>query len=270
MPRIILLGGGSFIARAVARVALERGLECLQLEHNASLDALTASDRLVNFAISPSYRAGDTARSEDYDLKAAQAAAKAGAWFGMLSTRRVYAAAHRWNASESQPAAGDETPYGRNKARSEQAVREALQGRAGIFRLSNVFGYEYDPEHRRRSFLATLLTTLKRENRIVFDMHPDTRRDFIPVEGCAWLLLDRILDGTTGIYNLGSGGPLRCGDLADWIMDGYGQGFLDSGHYHVHDEFFLDMTKWNGAFGPVAGLDLRSYCTFLGRKLRDA
>ena len=101
-------------------------------------------------------------------------------------------------------------------------------------------------------------------------MHPDTRRDFIPVEGCAWLLLDRILDGTTGIYNLGSGGPLRCGDLADWIMDGYGQGFLDSGHYHVHDEFFLDMTKWNGAFGPVAGLDLRSYCTFLGRKLRDA
>ena len=270
MPRIILLGGGSFIARAVAQAALERGVESLRLSHDAPLDALTASDCLVNFAISPPYRAGDTAPSADCDLKAAQVAAEAGAWFGMLSTRRVYDAAHRWNASEKQPALGDETPYGRNKARTEKAVCEALQDRAGIFRLSNVFGYEYDPEHRRRSFLATLLTTLKRENRIVFDMHPDTRRDFISVEGCANLLLDRILDRTTGIYNLGSGAPLRCGDLADWIMDGYGQGRLESGDHPVHDEFFLDMSKWNGAFGPVAGFDLQSYCTFLGRKLRDA
>ncbi len=165
-------------------------------------------------------------RDQDRDLQAARAAARTGARFLMLSTRRVYGDQQRWNASESSYVAGDETAYGRNKARSEKAVQAACDGNAAIFRLSNIFGYEYSAPAPRRSFLGQLLHALKHQDRIFFDMHPETRRDFLPVESCAGHLVARAMDGTTGIYNLGSGFAVPCGDFAKWIMEGFGGGEL--------------------------------------------
>ena len=166
-------------------------------------------------------------------------------------------------------AVGDETAYGRNKALTEKAVLDSLSGLAGIFRLSNIFGYEYDGAPPRKSFLGLMLETLKQENTIFFDMHPDTRRDFLPVELAAALLLDRALDRTQGIYNLGSGFAVNCGDLADWVCEGYGDGRLICDPMTLRDEFFLDMDKWRNQFAlPFDESLLQAYCKNLGRRLR--
>ena len=268
MARIILLGGSSFIARAVADACRARALEPVILPHRAALDGLRPRDCLINFSIAPAYREGADP-APDCDLQAAQAAHRAGAGFVMLSTRRVYGPDERWQAREDQPALGDETAYGRNKARTEGAVQEAMEGRAGIFRLSNVFGYEYDRARPRRSFLGILLGSLKGKNTIYFDMSAQTRRDFLPVEICAGLLLDRALDRAAGTWNLGSGIGLPCGDMADGIREGFGGGDLVCNPDVVRDEFCLSMDKWLAHYPlPVTREGLYEYCTGLGWRLK--
>ena len=269
MARILLLGGGSFIARAVAKAANDSGIKCMALPHDHPLDCLAPGDSLLNFALTPAYRNCLYNEAADCDLRAARAAARAGAWFGMLSTRRVYGPQNCWGAQEDAPAAGDETAYGRNKAITEGGVRDALPARAGIFRLSNVIGYEYEWGGQRRSFLSIMLTSLKHKNHIQFDMSPATRRDFLPVEICADMLLNRALTRSVGTYNLGSGFPLSCGALADWIRAGYGGGELVCDPDTVRDEFYLNMDKWRAEFPlPLNEERLRAYCTGLGRRLK--
>ncbi len=267
--RIVLVGKGSFIARAVANAAQSRKLDCLALAHDAPLDNLAPSDHVINFALRPEYRTGPYASDSDFDLHIARAAKRAKAHFVMLSTRRVYGQDSRWGAMENMVAAGDETTYGRNKALTEKAVFESLSGKTGIFRLSNIFGYEYDESPPRKSFLGLMLESLKQENIIFFDMHPDTRRDFLPVELTASLLLDRALDRTEGIYNLGCGFAVNCGDLADWVCEGYGDGKLAYEPATPRDEFFLNMDKWRSQFDlPVDENMIHDYCVGLGRRLR--
>jgi len=267
--RIVLVGKRSFIARAIVEAARVRGIECLALSHDDNLQGLARDDTVINCAIHPTYRSGPYVPALDYDLKAATQARQAQAHFIMLSTRRVYAAPDRWDATETAIARGDNTAYGQNKAQSEDAVNAIFSGKAGIFRLSNVFGYEYDAMAARRSFFGLMLTSLKKENTIFFDMHPDTRRDFLPVVLTAQLLLDRALQRTEGIYNLGSGAGLPCGRFADWVRDGYGGGNLVCTFPSIHDEFFLNMDKWRERFEmPVNEGVLNDYCTNLGRRLK--
>jgi nucleoside-diphosphate-sugar epimerase len=268
MTRIILLGKSSFIARNVAKTAAQRDLDCLALPHDAPLDSLSPDDCVINFSLDPAYRAGAYDERTDCDLKAARATAKAGAGFVMLSTRRVYPSGSRWDIREDAPAPGDETAYGRNKAHSERAVHDATEGLAGVFRLSNIFGYEYDPSRPRRSFLGLLLGSLKEEKTIFFDMSPQTKRDFLPVELCAQLLLDRARERQSGTYNLGAGFPVACGELARWVCEGYGDGRLVCEPDTVRDEFYLNMDKWRSRFAlPFDQAALRDYCIGLGRRL---
>lgn len=267
--RVVLVGKGSFIARAVASAAQSRGLDCLSLAHSASLDDLTPTDLVMNFALRPAYRSGPYAVGDDIDLQTAQSAKRAKAHFVMLSTRRVYGPDCRWGATEKMVAIGDETVYGQNKALTEKAVLELLSGDVGIFRLSNIFGYEYDGFPPRKSFFGLMLESLKQENTIFFDMHPDTKRDFLPVELAAKLLLDRAIDRTKGVYNLGCGFAVSCGDLADWVCEGYGDGQLVYDPPTLRDEFFLNMDKWRIQFDlPIDESTLHDYCVSLGQKLR--
>jgi dTDP-4-dehydrorhamnose reductase/UDP-glucose 4-epimerase len=267
--RIVLVGKGSFIARAIAHAARSRGVNWIALPHDAPLEDLKPSDCVINLSLHPKYRSTHYTPETDCDLQVAVAVQRTKARFIMLSTRRVYAPDSRWGAIEDKGATGDETSYGQNKARTEKAVMEALSGKAGIFRLSNIFGYEYDATLPRKSFFGLMLTSLKRENTIFFDMHPDTRRDFLPVELTAGLLLDRALECTEGIYNLGCGFALPCGDLANWVREGYGGGEIVCSPMTIRDEFFLNMNRWRGRFElPLDEGVLREYCIGLGRRLR--
>ena len=165
MARVFLLGSSSFIARAVVQAAKKRAIVCAALPRGASLDRLMPTDSLINFAITPAYRSSPYDEGQDCDLQAARTAKAAGAWFGMMSTRRVYGPTARWGAQEDGQASGDETIYGCNKARTEAAIRELLPSRAGLFRLSNIIGYEYDEARLRNSFLGTLLFSLKKKDK---------------------------------------------------------------------------------------------------------
>ncbi|MDE2112921.1 MAG: NAD(P)-dependent oxidoreductase [Alphaproteobacteria bacterium] len=269
--RVVIVGQGSFIAGHLRRAALETDIDVLSFPHDADISGeIHETDTVINFALSPSYKIAEYREDEDCDLRVARAAARAGAHLIMLSTRRVYPDGARWNAREDGLCGGDETIYGRNKARSETILKDLVGLRIAVFRLSNVFGYEYAPDSTRHTFLAQLSRSLRKNNVIRFDMHPDTRRDFIPVEICAGALVAGLKRRVEGVYNIGAGFPVRCGDIADWIRKGFGGGNFVCDPPVVRDEFFLNMEKWELEFGyrPVGADVLQSYCIQLGQKLK--
>lgn len=270
--RVVVFGNTSFIARRLVEAGRRRRLAIVAVPHSAAADdVLCGGDAVINCALHPAYsnRAYETAL--DVDLQIARAAAQAGAHFTMLSTRRVYPSTVRWDAREDGPAMGDETIYGQNKARTEAAIGNALKGQVTILRLSNIIGFEYEQQAVRLSFMGRLLRTLRRDRVIRYDMHPATRRDFLPAEDCANAILTASLQRLIGTWNLGAGFAVSCGDIADWIMLGYGGGRLIVENAEVRDEFVLNMDKWRAVLPPSVSLDrLRRYCIELGEGLQRA
>ena len=269
LTRIILVGGRSFIAKHVREEAARRGHEPISLSHDEPLDSVICnSDVVVNFSLNPEYRDGIYAPDTDFDLRTALACRRVGASFVMLSTRRVYPAAERWDASESSPAGGDETGYGKNKARTEAAVRDTLGGKVTILRLSNIFGFEYDLTATRRTFFAQALTSLRNTGLIVLDIDARTRRDFLPVEKCASAIVTCAEQPKSDTFNIGCGFPVACGQVALSVVNGYGRGKVVATN-DVRDEFFLNTEKWRSQFGALINeMELMQCCMTLGRRLQ--
>lgn len=270
--RLTVLGSGSFIAKHIIHAAHTAGVEVLPLPHGADLTNMqNIGDVLINCALHPDFIGLPYDESRDLDLHAARHAAENNAHFIMLSSRRVYPPRTRWGATEDGPAEGDETPYGKNKAVSEAAVSAVTNGRATILRLSNIIGFEYQLDRARKTFMATVLQGLRSEQRISFDMSPNTGRDFLPVEVCAGAIVRVVQQKEAGIYNVGCGFAVPCGDIADAVLKGFGSGALAVTNDEMRDAFYLNVDRWNKNFSPLTTrADLMTYCEMLGWRLRNA
>lgn len=271
--RLVVIGSTSFIGRELCASWQAKGRPMLALRRpeDADVAGLGQDDVIVNCCMHPDYRNQSYSEAIDVELQTARSLAAASCRQIMLSTRRVYSPAERWGARESDPARGDDTLYGKNKARTESALRDLLD-RLTILRLSNVFGFEYARGREpRRSFFGLMLHRLKERGEILFDMAAETRRDFIPVSAAARAIA-RVADDADApqILNVGVGEAVRCGDLAEAIIAGFGSGTLRA-EGPVTDEFYLDMSAFNTRYGPheqptgVTGAARR-----LGEQLRNA
>jgi len=248
--RLVVSGASGFIgSRIIDAVAGRADVVALGGREGPAI-ALTERDVVVTCALHPLYRTEAYDPAHDLERTMADAASRAGARVVMLSTRRVYPAESRWGARESDLASGDETAYGRNKARTEAWLTETLGERVCILRLSNVFGFEYRPGGpARTSFFGLMLSRLKAQDEIYLDVAAETRRDFVPADWVAEAVIETALAGASGVYNIGGGGPIACGDIARQVIDGYGRGQLRCGH-NTRDEFYLDTSRWVREFGP--------------------
>jgi len=257
---LIAVGKSSFLARAVAA---KNPPGWVFLSHEEALgDTRWTRDAacVVNFAFSPRLRTGNYEASEDIDSRLL---ALAPAKYIMLSTRMVYGPAG--SALDETSAAQPSTPYGTNKLLVEQALQAKAVDRVTILRLSNIFGHEYG----RPTFFGHALTTLKDKGEIAFDMDPDQRRDFLSVWRFADMLLTVAESPHAGVFNLGSGIGTACGDIANWLIEGYGTGSLAVNDSGKKDEFRLDTAKLSKAYGlpAVTAEDIRQDCIAVGKNL---
>jgi nucleoside-diphosphate-sugar epimerase len=266
----VVIGKTGFIGAAIIAEAAGQGVTAIALRHHEDpASFLNPGDVLVNCTLNPDYKAKPYEQENDAEARTAGIASRRQCRVIMLSTRRVYGPAVRWGAVEDAPAAGDESLYGRNKSRTEQQILSLLGDAACILRVSNAFGYEYTAgAGMRKSFFGAMLYRLKHQGEILFDMQPETRRDFLPVEAVARAVLQAAAAGLSGIYNIGAGFALSCGSLADQLIAGYGSGVLHAAG-DVTDEFYLDTKKWTNRFGPlVNSADILNTARMSGERLR--
>ena len=73
-----------------------------------------------------------------------------------------------------------------------------------------------------------------------------------------------------GIYNLGAGFGISCGQVAQWLIEGYGAGRLVVTDPVPKSQFQLDMGKARADYGlsQVTAAMLREDCLQCGAQLR--
>jgi dTDP-4-dehydrorhamnose reductase/UDP-glucose 4-epimerase len=242
----VVVGRSSLLARGFASRHADAVLRVIGHAQAGDGAAYQGARCVVNFAFAPVLEQGDYDAAQDVDARVATQAARLGLHYVMISSRRVYPAAAQWNASEASPAGGMDA-YGRNKSRIESMLRAQLGDRLTVLRPGNVLALE--PVAGRRRFGAYLQQQLVATGRIRLTVDPEARRDLVPVDffcSAVRAAIERRLPGT---YNLGAGGATRVGDAARWLIAGYGRGSVEVAIAQPRDEFQLDSTRLQDAFG---------------------
>ena len=269
--KFLVVGRNSFLASRF-RTLSDVTSDCDFITHREAADAtpddFRAFDAIVNFALDPAYRSKPYSEDRDFDLALAEAALPGTANYIMLSSRAAYARDHAMGARETDPATGNETTYGCNKLETERRLTERLGERLTVLRIANIIGDEFGSG--RRTFMGLALERLKSKDEILLDISPDVRRDFLP-DGLFVRVLDASLQRPCGsVLNVGSGQAVRVGNIADWLIEGYGSGRVEVSDHRRHDEFVLDVGRLRSIYGiDCSPADIKAHCQWIGRQLRE-
>lgn len=266
---IVVVGRSSFLAQELQRSSPAG--DWIFLSHTEAISDQGWTEKascVVNFAFAPELKTAPYDAALDIDLQLSQMIRPFAARFIMLSSRQVYGASDapcEWHEEITpQPV----TPYGKAKLAIERALQRALPAeRLTILRMANIFGYE----RHRPLFLGRALDSLAVQNKIVFDMSPDTVRDFYPVSRFTQALIAIATNPKPGIFNLGSGLATPCGDIAAWLIEGFGSGELVVTDNDLRDQFTLNTNLVNRAFSlpPTDRNAVRDACLSHGQRLRS-
>ncbi len=264
---ILVVGQTSFLANKYALAASNRPIRQIswtELEVPGILDGI---DTVINFSFNPRLYTESYRPELDVDLWIAERIKSQNIRYILLSSRTVYGVNEKWCATEVTPTSGDGV-YGRNRTYIESAILQMLgEARVLILRLSNTIGFELQPG-RRRTFMSQVLETLKKKNEIRFDMNPFSQRDFVTDIYLANVLWTLTESGCVGTFNLGCGFPVHTGQIAMWVLDGYGKGSFISDSSQIKDEFYVDASRLYAATGlSISMEDIRNYCIAIGKQL---
>ncbi|MGD0482991.1 MAG: NAD(P)-dependent oxidoreductase [Terracidiphilus sp.] len=267
---IVAVGRSSFLAREAAKNPISRAW--LFLSHDEALAQtgwLDDASTVVNFSFPNLFKTDLYDAQCDIDSMLARMIRTRPVHYVMLSSRMVYGQGdENFGLTESQ------TPkpsnfYGRSKLEVEQCLESTLgPSRLTVLRLSNIFGLE----RGRDSFFGRMMESLARSKKIIFDMGSGTQRDFFPAHWLSEALMQIAARPVAGVFNIGAGFATRCGDIASWLIEGYGAGRLEITNPAIRDQFSLDVSKarrtWNlGEFSPNA---LRETVVAFGKELKRA
>lgn len=265
---ILAVGAGSHLA-SVWRNSKPRGVHVEFASHEAihRPDSLKSHSVIINFCRHPDLDRCEIAIAELPEVRLARQIAPTNCRLVQLSSRRVYAGTSSGRLSELSKV-GPATPNGINKLNGETAVLELLGDRASILRLANVFGLEL--QHGRRTFMARVLTGLRVDGRVTFDVALSTARDFLPDRAFVRILERIASEPAPGILNVGSGIPTPIGDIAAWTIEGFGGGSLANSSNEERDSFVLDVSRMTARYGNACSVaDIKNYCYWLGTTTRN-
>jgi len=164
----------------------------------------------------------------------------------MLSSRKVYPRDNQWNAIEDKIIDFTDIHdiYGKNKFLIEKHVQNVLKKEKYlILRLPNIFGRN-SINTVSTTFFNQMLKSLKHNKIIYFDFCRESKRDFMYAEDLAIAIFSMIEKDISGIYNCGYGKYIKCGDIANLLINFIGFGKIED-EKNLKDEFFLNTLKLN-------------------------
>ena len=252
----IIIGKNSFLATHLNK--RDGAVEWEFLTHSEALDRpndLKDAKIIVNCAFHPDLHTDPYEVDKDCDFAIASLIQNSGTHYVMMSSRMVYGPAPFDLVLREDAPLEPDTQYGKNKLKIEQALQGVLPDKhLTILRMSNIFGFEPN----RSSFFGHMITALKNEGEIRFDIAPASQRDFLSV--WAWAdHVDRILRAPEGgVYNIGSGFGTSPQELADILIKHAGGGKVVYTDKRVDGQFVLDVRKGMRTFGltPYTQMDL--------------
>lgn len=263
----VLIGKNGFLGAALSTSLPGKWAHLSYKDVTDSALVLKNADIVINCAYNPALRHADYNQSNDIDHSIARMIGPK-TFYVMLSTRMVYGESLPGprpflETDECRPA----NMYGKNKLTVEENLKRLLgQERLVLLRLSNIFGLEPG----RPTFMGAAQTSLKRTGEIIFDLAPDSKRDFLPVKYLAESIEKIVASPVAGTFNIGSGIQVSCDEISSWLIEGYGNGRTVYTDTSQKGQFVLDIEKASRTFDltAIAKGDIRTECIECGRKLR--
>lgn len=267
--RIVAIGNNSYLARKwISFSHLKSEIEIFG--HDVIYtrpNSLFSNAVVVNFCSHPELETRLLAPEELPERILAEKLSTLDSMLVTLSSRRVYAQYNGVPLSEDHPLS-PLTIAGRNKLLAESHVNALLPERSIVLRLANIYGLEYEKE--RRTFMGRLIGSLKENKDILFDVSPETEKDFLPDFIFSKTLTSIVGKPKPGTFNIGSGLPSKIRDIASWVLEGWGGGSYKVSTDVIRDPFVLNVTKAASQYDLHCSLEnIRDYCIKIGRDLRN-
>ena len=235
MKKILLIGMNGFIGSHLKMTLdLHFIVDCIS---HKNIDGVKYNDYdvIINCSLHPDLRSSSYDEKKDIDLKASR---KFKGHFIMFSSRKVYGSFDDLITFTEESQLNPDDHYSTNKVITESKII-AERNNFTILRASNVFGFEY----QRKSFMGYLMNKLKDSGNIEINISPYSKKDFISVFDISAITPTIVEDQIKGVYNFSSGIGELTGNVAKYLIKGYGSGDLISTSKELKDQFILDNSK---------------------------
>ena len=242
--KVLIVGDNSFIGSSFYNsiklndIVIANIIPYSQLHH---ID-LKRYDVVLNCAITYEYKTQKYNDKYDLDYLVGLKAQEAGCHYIMMSTRKIYGNSTGLSIYDELSTLNPFDRYSENKYNSEM-VLDALVENLTILRGSNIYGFEFG----RSSFVGYCMTQLKSLNTIDYDMDENIKRDFISIDTVCDVLKRVCLVKPKGIFNLSSHYGLPIGEVARFLILGYGSGKFTSTATCDKEQFILDNRRLEDA-----------------------
>lgn len=252
----IIIGKNSFLASHLQK--RDAAVEWEFLTHQQAFDRpndLKNAEVIVNCAYHPDLYYGEYDADKDTDFAIASLIQNSTAHYIMMSSRMVYGPAPYDLVINEDYELEPDSQYGKNKLIIEKTLQNILPPkRLTILRMSNIFGFEPD----RPRFFGQMITSLKNEGVIRFDIAPESQRDFLSVWAWAGYIEQIIRAPEGGIFNISAGFGTTPQELADILIKEYGSGEVVYTDTSIEGQFILNVRKAMRTFEltPYTQMDL--------------
>ena len=174
---------------------------------------LSKNDLVVNFSNHINFYKKSYIKKFDRNLILAKFLKSTKTKFIMISTRQVYKPKMNLNEkSKIEPI----SIYGQNSYLSELNCKKILKSNILILRLTNIIGN--DSKKKKRPSLMGMIIDGYKKRVIEFDNNYFLKKDLLPINNFSEILFKVIKHNLNGIYNVGSGKPIRINLFMNQIL----------------------------------------------------
>jgi dTDP-4-dehydrorhamnose reductase len=223
---------------------------------------------VINFSFNPELKKKTYKKKLDFDLKLSKMISKHKIIYIFISTRFVYSGINGQYIEKIKKLEPTNI-YGRNKLIIENIIRKIIPKRYLILRLSTMLYFNLN--YKRKLFSYTMLSGLKKNNRISFDFREDTYKDFILPDYFVKCLDALILNKVTGIFNICSGLKIKVKNIAKKIIYGFKKGTIIFYSKNNENQSFSMSNKLifkkTGIFLSLK--EIYDYCIRIGMRIKN-
>lgn len=242
MQKIIIIGGNSYIATGLdQKLSHKKVIHLFYHNWKENLNALKDADWIVNFSIDPCFSTGDMELKDILDIQVADAIKNYDVRYMFISSRKVYGACDICKEYSEEDALFGVDYYAKNKIKTEQALRQILEDKLAIVRISNIIG---EPVMRAgyKTFIGWICENYLNNGELVVNQNSNSIKDFITKDCLHDSLIALISKNITGTVNVSSGFGTPVKD----ILKGYvGENNIrfNGENFPCTDQFVLNNTK---------------------------
>ncbi len=220
---------------------------------------------IVNFSFDPNLKKNSINFKNQLDEKISKKIKDKDIIYIMPSTRLVYSNVKKSIFKESHKLSKIDNIYGKNKRLIELRLSNVLKKNLLILRISTILLFD---KSSKNLFISRVLRSLKKKNKVVFDININTAKDFITIDKFSDALDKLIISKKTGIFNISSGFSIKIKSILKKIITGFGSGQTIYTSLNKSNSYYLDNKKLSKNIKfSITKKHIFKYCVSLGNKL---